>query len=86
MPPRDPRLCPALERAMPSDAVPGSAVVCSPPDRLEVLFGDGSWHPVSVRARRRDRCGREVVQIEFCAEGSTWGEAYLFNAERMREG
>ena len=85
MPPRDPRLCPALERALPADAVPGSSVTCSPPDRLLVLFGDGLWHPVSVRARWRDRHGRTVVQLEWHIEGETFGEAYLYDAERARE-
>ena len=85
VPPRDPKLCPALERALPADAVPGSSVTCSPPDRLLVLFGDGFWHPVSVRARRRDRHGRDVIAVEWHIEGETFGEAYLVNPERVRE-
>jgi hypothetical protein len=49
------------------------------------LFGDGYWHPVSVRARWRDRHGREVVQVEWSADGSTWGESYLADLEKMIE-
>lgn len=75
MPPRDPRLCPALERALPCDAAPGSSRVPERPEPLEVLFGDGAWHLVSVRAWRRDRYGRDVVQVEWHIGGETFGES-----------
>jgi hypothetical protein len=86
MPPRDPRLCPALEVARPVDP-PGRDPGCrdggnSP--RL-FLFGDGEWHRVSVRAWWHDRYGRQVVQVEFHADGSTYEETYLAEAEKMRE-
>ena len=85
MPPRDPRLCPALERALPADSPghdPGYRADCSP---WEFLFGDGRWHRVSVRAWWRDRHSRDVVQIEWYADGSTWGESYIVDYSRMRE-
>ena len=40
---------------------------------------------VQVRARWRDRHGREVAQIEWHADGSTWGESYLVDYSRVRE-
>lgn len=51
----------------------------------EMLFGDGRWRLVDVRAWWEDDRGRLVVQVEFFAELSTWGETYLANPERMRE-
>jgi hypothetical protein len=85
MPPRDPRLCPALERALPADSLGGDPGYR--PDRSPwlFLFGDGEWHPVSVRAWQRDRHGREVVQVEWSADGSTWGGSYIADRSRMRE-
>lgn len=86
MPPRDPRLCPDLERAIPSDTVPGSSRVPERPELYEVLFGDGEWHLVSVRAWRLDWHGRRVIHVSWSAEGSTWNESYLAaGPERMRE-
>lgn len=86
MPPRDPRLCPALERALPGDSPghdPGWRDGGNAPWLF--LFGDGEWHRVSVRAWWADKFARQVVQIEWYAAGSTWGEAYLVSEERMRE-
>lgn len=85
MPPRDPRLRPALERALPSGSPgrdPGYREDRSP---YLFLFGDGGWHPVQARAWWRDKHGREVVQVEWSADGSTWGEAYVVNPAMMRE-
>jgi len=85
VPPRDPRLCPALERALPADSPghdPGYRGERSP---WLFLFGDGGRHPVTVRARWADRHGREVVEIEWHGGGDTWSEAYLADPERMRE-
>ena len=85
MPPRDPRLCPALERALPADSPgrdPGYRTDRSP---WLFLFGDREWHRVQARAWWRDRLGREVVQIEWHAAGSTWSESYLVDRTRMRE-
>jgi len=85
VPPRDPRLCPALDRALPADSPgrdPGYRGERSP---WLFLFGDHEWHPVTVRARWTDRHGREVVEIEFRAGGDTYGEAYLAEPEKMRE-
>jgi len=85
MPPRDPRLCPALEVARPGDSPgrdPGYRDGENAP--WDFLFGDHEWHRVSVRAWWRDRLGREVVQIEWHADGSTWEESYVVNHGRMR--
>jgi len=64
MPPRDPRLCPALDRALPCDSPgrdPGYRGERSP---WLFLFGDRGWHPVTVRAR-------EVVEVEWHGGGDT---------------
>lgn len=52
----------------------------------EMLFGDGHWHPVDVRAWWTDDRGRSVVQIEWTAEMSTWGETYVVDQSKMKEG
>jgi len=84
MPPRDPRLCPALERALPAGDVPGGEYrpVREP---CLVMFGDGQWHQVTVRARRKDRLGRDIIDIEWHAAWSTWNESYVATPELMRE-
>lgn len=84
MPPRDPKLRPALERALPADDVPGSTRVLPWPERWLVVFGDGERHLVWVRARRTDRLGRETVDLEWYAAGSTWTESYLAAPAKMR--
>lgn len=86
MPPRDPRLCPALERALPADSPgrdPGWRDGLNLPWRF--LFGDGEWHVVRARAWWTDRHGRAVVEIEWHAAGDTWNESYLVNREHIRE-
>jgi hypothetical protein len=82
MPPRDPRLCPALDRALPADDRPGPVRM----ERIvwEVLFGDGAWHPVTVRARRTDRLGRDVVDVEWYSEGENWSESYVVDEAKLR--
>ena len=84
VPSRNPRLRPALERAMPADAASSTGVelACEP---LLVLFGDGKWHLAAVRARRKDRIDRDVIDVEWHAAGDTWGESYVCDPERMRE-
>jgi hypothetical protein len=85
MPPRDPRLCPALERALPADSPgrdPGYRDDRSP---WLFLFGDRQWHPVTVVAWWTDRHSREIVQIEWHIDGSTWDESYVFDAAKARE-
>lgn len=88
MPPRDPKLCPDLERALPRDALEaGDPAAEYRRDRSpwEFLFGDGEWHRVTVRSWRLDKLGRQVVQVEWRAESSTWEGSYLADAEKMRE-
>jgi hypothetical protein len=86
MPPRDPKLCPALERALPRDSPgrdPGRRDGLNLP--WDLVFGDHEWHRVRARAWWTDRLGREVVEIEWHADGSTWGESYIVDRSRMRE-
>jgi hypothetical protein len=52
----------------------------------EVLFGDGSWHPVTLLSWRRDRLGRWVAQVEWFAAGGTWTESYLYSPGKIRPG
>jgi hypothetical protein len=85
MPPRDPRLCPALERALPDDDVPGSTRVLDWPEPWKVLFGSGEWRTVRVRQRGRDVRGREVIGVEWFAEGEAWSGSYVVDSERARE-
>lgn len=88
MPPRDPRLCPALERALPADDPdPGnpSAEWRGDFSPWQFLFGDGAWHPVTVRAWWLDKAGREVVQIEWSIAGETFGDSYIADPGKMRE-
>lgn len=85
MAPRDPRLRPALERALPADDVPGTTRIPDWPELRQVLFGDGEWHPVSVRSWSTDRFGGTVIGVEWYADGSTWGEEYRFDAAKVRE-
>lgn len=85
MPPRDPRLCPALERALPADSPgrdPGYRDDRSP---WLLLFGDREWHPVTVVAWWTDRHGKGVVQIEWHIDGSTYDESFIVDHSRMRE-
>lgn len=85
MPPRDLRLCPALEVALPADS-PGHDPSYRPDRTLwEFLFGDGGWHTVTAVAWWTDRHGRPVVQIEWHAASSTWEETYIVDEGRMRE-
>lgn len=84
MPPRDPRLCPALERAHPADS-PGPGTPVYEPGSREILFGDGEWHLVHVRAAWTDRYGRTVVSCEWHTGADTWTESYLVDEAKMRE-
>lgn len=91
MPPRDPKLCPALKRALPGDYAPGSVRVLDWPERWECEFGetgengDPVWRVIRVRSRARNLDGRETILAEWDAGGSTWTEWYQVDAERMRE-
>jgi hypothetical protein len=84
LPPRDPRLRPALERADPGDSgiFDGYRADDSP---WRFTFGDGEEHPVTVRGWWLDKRGRQVVGIEWRIAGSTWNESYLVASEKMRE-
>jgi hypothetical protein len=85
VPTLDPRLRPALGQAKPADDIPGG------PFRADgslwlILFADGGWHPVTVKAWRRDRQGQDVIDAEWHAELGTWSGTYVADPERMREG
>lgn len=84
MPPRDPRLCPALEHAHPADS-PDPGPADFPLGSREILFGDGEWHLVHVRAAWTDRYGRTVVSCEWHIEADTRSGAYLVDEAKMRE-
>lgn len=90
MPPDYPRNRPALETASPGDTTPGRDHGWRDGNRHRWLFrfGDGEWHPVTVRAWWADDLNREVVQIEFWDRGemATREGAYLFDPGKAREG
>jgi hypothetical protein len=85
MPPRDPRECPALERALPA-SIPGGSEYRRAGVIATVLFGDGSWRDVLVKAWLRDDRGRWVMQIEWSAGAERWTETYVYVAGKVREG
>ena len=72
---------------MPGDALPpgGNDSYRHVGEACEVLFTDGLWHTAMLLCWRRDRLGRQVAQVEFHADGSTWIESYLYSPEKMRE-
>jgi hypothetical protein len=84
MPPRDARLCPSLEPALPAGSVGATGQRIGRQPR-EMLFGDGQWHFVTVRSWWKDRHGRTVVKVEWSIGGETYGESYLADPERIRE-
>jgi hypothetical protein len=88
MPPH-PRNRPALEVARPGDTTAGRDHGWhrdTSETGWEMIFGDRHWHPVDARAWWTDDRGRRVVQIYWHAELDTFGESYLFDAEKAREG
>jgi hypothetical protein len=70
---------------MPDDDVPGGQYRADG-NVWMVLFRDGAWHSVTVKAWRVDRRGRDVVDVEWRAELGTWSGTYLADPEKMREG
>jgi hypothetical protein len=80
MPPRDPRECPALTEEPPGDDVDNGTWRKLGEPR-EVLFGDGSWRPVTAVAWWLNRDGQPVVQLQW----RSWGQAYIADPERIRE-
>jgi hypothetical protein len=49
------------------------------------LFRDGGWHSARVLARWLDRCGREVVQLEWFAGLDSWSGEFLAGPGKIRE-
>lgn len=85
MPSRDRRLNPDLERALPADSdqdPPGYRRVMQV---HEIRFGDGGWRPVTVRAAWEDKQNRLVMKVEWSIDGEAYGEAYLYDAAKVRE-
>lgn len=82
---RDRRLNPDLERALPADSDNDPPGYRRGRELREMLFGDGEWHPVTVRAWWRDKSGRLVVQVAWTIGGEAYGESYLADPERIRE-
>lgn len=83
MPPSDPRLCPALERALPGDDK-GATEERTVRDPWEAVFGDGDWHYVEARSWWRDRHRRWVVLVEWSAGGELWTETYRYDPQLIR--
>jgi hypothetical protein len=52
----------------------------------EMMFGDGGWRLVDVRAWWTDDRGRDVVQIYWAAELSTWTGEFVADVQKMQEG
>jgi hypothetical protein len=75
---------PALERAMPADAVPGSTI---PEDTdAEVQLHDGAWVLARVIGQRKDRHGRWCVGLRWYASPSIGGREgwYLYDPAHLR--
>lgn len=86
VPPRDPRLCPDLERALPGDLKPGSTQVLDFPEPWSIQFGGEAkeWCNVSVGAWALDVRDREVIDVEwFTPDGLAWTESYVVEREKM---
>jgi hypothetical protein len=84
-----PRDRPSLEIASPGDTTGlGHGWRDGHRHRWEMLFGDGRWRPVAVRAWWSDDRGRLVVQVEWWDEAgmTTRGGTYLVDRQKMREG
>ena len=80
----DPAREPALERAMPADAVPGSTI---PEDtEAEVLLQDGTWAWAQVTGQRKDRHGRWCVGLRWYASPAVGGREgwYLYDPALIR--
>lgn len=69
---------------MPADAVPGGEWR-EGEGPWAVLYGDGTWRVMVVRAWRKDRHGREVVDVEYRALGTMWCESFIADRKKMRD-
>lgn len=56
---------PALDRALPSDAVPGTFRPVSPPAPAQARLRDGTWEPVEVHGWRRDTTGHWIALLRW---------------------
>jgi hypothetical protein len=80
----DPSREPALERAMPADAVPGSTI---PEDtEAEIQLQDGTWAWAQVTGQRKDRHGRWCVGLRWYASPAVGGREgwYLYDPAFIR--
>jgi hypothetical protein len=80
----DPSREPALERAMPADAVPRSTI---PEDsEAEILLRDGTWVWAQVIGQRKDRHNRWCVGIRWYASPAVGGREgwYLYDPRLIR--
>lgn len=75
---------PALVRADPALAVPGSVIPGSA--EVEVLLADGTWTGATMIGKRRDARGRWCVGLRWYASTSVGGREgwFLYDAERVR--
>lgn len=80
----DPSREPALERAMPADAVPDSTI---PEDsEAEILLRDGTWVWAQVIGQRKDRHNRWCVGVRWYASPAVGGREgwYLYDPRLIR--
>ncbi len=84
MPPRDPRECPALTEEPPGDDL-GNGTWRELGEPRKVKFGDGSWRQVTAVARRLNRHGQPVLQLQWSSGGDHVGDAYIADPALIRE-
>lgn len=84
MPPRDPRLCPALEVARPDDFTGVRREPVPFPEPWLMEFGSGEWREVSVTSRWFRTDGREIVQVDWVADDWHGSETYWASRDQMR--
>lgn len=75
---------PALERADPALAVPGSTVPEHTP--AEVLMDDRTWAAATVIGQRRDARGRWCIGLQWHASARIGGREgwFVYDARRVR--
>lgn len=66
----DERREPAMERAMPADAVPGSTIAQD--EDAEILLRDGTWVWAQVIGQRCDRVGRWCIRAALVRLAVDW--------------
>jgi hypothetical protein len=90
MPPRDPKLRPALEVARPGDFKGARHELAPFPEPWRILFGresdssqEDKWQNANVTGRWYTPDGREIVNVEWSARGERWTETYFAVEAKM---